>query len=283
VIVGSLLLILVAVGLLVAGVLGGSNALIVCSIVVVILAAIVLVIGVRQSAATAGTLEDVDDEEPDERDRTSEYAVSDSGFRMRQSERRTRAASRSDAYRDSETETFAGGDYGTPTEYGSSSEYASSDYNSNGHGSTGYGSNEYGSGEHNSAAATTADHGPLAIDAPSRGIPSQAYGAATETYQQAGAYETQLIDAVGDDFDDEDPPDEPSAQIVTPASAARVAMLSTDVLVVDGRPRYHVPGCVHLLSRETEPLPVGEAVELGFTPCGLCEPDSALLADARRV
>ena len=71
--------------------------------------------------------------------------------------------------------------------------------------------------------------------------------------------------------------------MVTPANAARVAMLTNDVLVVDGRPRYHVPGCVHLHARESEPLPVGEAVELGFTPCGLCEPDSALLADARRV
>jgi hypothetical protein len=59
--------------------------------------------------------------------------------------------------------------------------------------------------------------------------------------------------------------------------------MSVDVLVIDGRPRYHLAGCVHLLGRDSEPLPVGEAVELGFTPCSLCEPDSALLADARRV
>ena len=60
--------------------------------------------------------------------------------------------------------------------------------------------------------------------------------------------------------------------------------MSADVLVVDGRPRYHLAGCVHLLGRgESEPLPVAEAVELGFTPCSLCEPDSALLAEARRV
>jgi hypothetical protein len=59
--------------------------------------------------------------------------------------------------------------------------------------------------------------------------------------------------------------------------------MSTDVLVVDGRPRYHLAGCVHLLGREIERLPVSEAVELGFTPCGLCEPDTALLAEARRA
>lgn len=79
-----------------------------------------------------------------------------------------------------------------------------------------------------------------------------------------------------------DPPDEPAAQVVTPPEAARVAGLDTDVQVIDGRPRYHLAGCVHLLGRSSEALPVREAVELGFTPCGLCEPDSRLLADAHR-
>jgi len=87
-----------------------------------------------------------------------------------------------------------------------------------------------------------------------------------------------------DEYDDNDPPDEPPAQLLSAADAARVARMSADVLVVDGRPRYHLAGCVHLLGRgESEPLPVAEAVELGFTPCSLCEPDSALLAEARRV
>jgi hypothetical protein len=88
---------------------------------------------------------------------------------------------------------------------------------------------------------------------------------------------------VSDLDDDEDPPDEPIAQRVPPADAARIARMSTEVLVIDGRPRYHVAGCVHLLGRPQEPLPVNEAVELGFSPCGLCEPDSALLADARHA
>ena len=86
-----------------------------------------------------------------------------------------------------------------------------------------------------------------------------------------------------DDDDDDDPPDEPAAQFVSAADAARVARMSAPVLVIDGRPRYHMPGCVHLLGRESEPLPVSEAADLGFTPCSLCEPDSALLAGARRV
>jgi hypothetical protein len=83
--------------------------------------------------------------------------------------------------------------------------------------------------------------------------------------------------------DDVDPPDEPVRQQVSAADAARVGRMLTEVLVVDGRPRYHLPGCVHLLGRDSEPLPVSEAVELGFSPCSLCEPDSALLAGARRA
>ena len=93
----------------------------------------------------------------------------------------------------------------------------------------------------------------------------------------------QLDDDDDDDFDDEEPLDEPVAQQVSAGDAARVARMTNEVLVIDGRPRYHLPGCVHLLGRDSEPLPVHEAVELGFTPCGLCEPDSALVAQARRV
>jgi hypothetical protein len=85
------------------------------------------------------------------------------------------------------------------------------------------------------------------------------------------------------DHDEGDSPDEPAVQHVPAADAARVARMSAPVLVIDGRPRYHVPGCVHLSARGSESLSVSEAVELGFTPCSLCEPASALLADARRV
>jgi hypothetical protein len=102
-----------------------------------------------------------------------------------------------------------------------------------------------------------------------------------QTAQSAGV--SVPVQSMHEELDDEDPPDEPVTQRVTAADAARVARMSADVLVIDGRPRYHVAGCVHLLGRPFEPLPVSEAVDLGFSPCGLCEPDSALLADARRV
>nr|WP_240939731.1 hypothetical protein [Planosporangium flavigriseum] len=92
-----------------------------------------------------------------------------------------------------------------------------------------------------------------------------------------------LLDNASEATDDEDPPDEPVAQRVPDGDAAEVARMSNEVLVIDGRPRYHLAGCVHLLGRTSEPLPVSEAVELGFTPCGLCEPDRALLAEARGV
>ena len=77
--------------------------------------------------------------------------------------------------------------------------------------------------------------------------------------------------------------DEPAAQPVTPAEAARVARLPDPVHVVDGRSRYHLASCPHLLVRSHEALPVAEAVELGFTPCALCAPATALLADARPI
>jgi hypothetical protein len=85
------------------------------------------------------------------------------------------------------------------------------------------------------------------------------------------------------DYEEEDPPDEPPPQEVPAQDAERVARMNSTVLVVDGRPRYHLASCVHLVDRESEEISVREAVELGFTPCGVCEPDSALLAEAHPV
>jgi hypothetical protein len=83
------------------------------------------------------------------------------------------------------------------------------------------------------------------------------------------------------EFTEDDPIGEPPPQLVSPADAKLVARLDAEVLVVDGRPRYHRANCGFLRGRETEPLPVRQAIELGFTPCSRCEPDSALIAGAR--
>lgn len=75
-----------------------------------------------------------------------------------------------------------------------------------------------------------------------------------------------------------EPPDEPPAQVITAKQASLIAVMTAEVVVIDGRPRYHETGCLHLLGRETERLPVSEAIQLGFTPCGQCEPARGLLA-----
>jgi hypothetical protein len=74
------------------------------------------------------------------------------------------------------------------------------------------------------------------------------------------------------------PDDEPSEQILNAADAIALVRLRDQVVVVDGRPRYHVPECLHLLGRRVERLTVKEAVELEFTACAQCQPVSRLLA-----
>lgn len=80
---------------------------------------------------------------------------------------------------------------------------------------------------------------------------------------------------------DEAPLDEPDVQQVRPEDEDLVAQLVTPVHVVQGRPRYHLATCSHLLDRLPSRIPAAEAVELGFTPCARCAPVTALLADAR--
>jgi hypothetical protein len=77
--------------------------------------------------------------------------------------------------------------------------------------------------------------------------------------------------------------DEPAVEDIPVADALRVAQLSDEVLVVDGRPRYHLAGCPHLADRATIPLPVSAARRAGFTPCAACQPDSTLLARSRSI
>jgi hypothetical protein len=77
--------------------------------------------------------------------------------------------------------------------------------------------------------------------------------------------------------DDDIPADEPDEGPVTDQESIMVARLATEVLVIDGRPRYHVAECLHLLGRSVQRVPVREAVVLGFTPCAMCDPVARLL------
>ncbi len=78
----------------------------------------------------------------------------------------------------------------------------------------------------------------------------------------------------------ERPAAEPAEEDIPVGAALRAAQLDDEVLVVDGRPRYHLAGCAFLAGKPTVPLPLSTARRTGFTPCGLCRPDSTLLARA---
>jgi hypothetical protein len=92
--------------------------------------------------------------------------------------------------------------------------------------------------------------------------------------EAGAAEEAVLIDEIVD------PPDEPPAETLSEGDVSRLAGLETEVLVIDGRPRYHLSDCTHLAGKDSQPLPVSEAVELGFTACSRCGVAQALLAGA---
>lgn len=108
---------------------------------------------------------------------------------------------------------------------------------------------------------------------------SAGWGEGDDGWDEGAAVSTRWED---DDDADVSLPDEPGEQELTAAVAARVAKLDAEVVVIDGRPRYHVEGCLHLLGRSTHRLPVMDVVALGFTPCGDCEPGTALLDTSAR-
>jgi hypothetical protein len=76
---------------------------------------------------------------------------------------------------------------------------------------------------------------------------------------------------------------EPAEEDTDAADVLIVSESRLEVRVVDERPRYHLSTCAWLADRGTLPLPVGEARELGFTPCAVCAPDRALAAQTRRT
>ncbi|WP_432977109.1 hypothetical protein [Dactylosporangium sp. CA-233914] len=265
-IVGSLLLIVVAVGLLVLGLLQGSDALLVASIGASLLAAVALIVGGRQAAAARSA-----------RTRTG---------RQVPSERYDPLASRLDSEHLGDEQLGADGlERPGAGEYGRRAERQA--VGAGARAGTTYGT---------SAGARVAAPDETAMiaavrDEPETAIPQQgegehrydehAPGYEQGRYEPADAYTNDDNEYDDDEYDDEDPADEPPIQQSSAADLARVAAMDAEVLVIDGRPRYHVPSCPHLLGREHEPLPAGEAVELGFTPCSQCAPNDVLLA-ARR-
>ena len=74
---------------------------------------------------------------------------------------------------------------------------------------------------------------------------------------------------------------DPPVEEVEVTDLLMVVDLKDEVLVIDERPRYHLPGCKHLVGHTGIPLPLDEARTDGFTPCGTCRPD-ATLADRVR-
>ncbi|MET7422913.1 hypothetical protein [Dactylosporangium sp. NPDC005555] len=251
-IVGSLLLIVVAVGLLVVGLLQGADALLVASIGASLLAAVALIVGGRQAAAAR-----------------SSRTAGRTGRQVRDDERydpfgsRLDAGVAADSAREARQPVGAGARSTGGTTYG------------RGAGTGSGGATRPGGGApRDGAGLPPVDE--TAMTAPVRdepAVPQQP--PLDEEYPSAPAGEWSVD---GEDYDDEDPEDEPSIQASSAADIARVSTMTDEVLVIDGRPRYHVRGCVHLLGRESEPLEIGEAVELGFTPCSVCEPNDVVLA-----
>ncbi|MFE0026830.1 hypothetical protein [Amycolatopsis sp. NPDC059021] len=76
---------------------------------------------------------------------------------------------------------------------------------------------------------------------------------------------------------DGDPPEEQTSA----DDLVIVSELEDEVVVVDEHPRYHLTDCGWLAGRDTIPIAVGEARQLGFTPCGRCTPDTSLAAAHR--
>ncbi|MFE9205986.1 hypothetical protein [Micromonospora sp. NPDC007230] len=228
-IVASILLILVAVVLLVAGLANGSSPLLITSIAVSLLAAVALVAGARQAAATRATADRVAG--PRNRTRTGPPF----GARVGEPEIPVQhipstVGTGGPGWRQPPESPVTDPDEAPPTAYSPRDPYAPP-----------------------VPREPSADEAGPVPDAPAPTSPA------------------------ADGPFDGDPP----AQDLPAADVARLARLDAEVRVVDGHPRFHLPGCPHLVGRDDEPLPVTEAVGLGFTPCARCAPATVLLADAR--
>lgn len=123
------------------------------------------------------------------------------------------------------------------------------------------------------------------VDGPGQSRASWPAADAQDAEDAEDADRTDVADDEQEPGEDEatDPVDEPGEEDVDMADLLMIIDLSDDVLVVDLRPRYHLAVCGHLQGRQAIPLPVNEAREDGFTPCGLCRPDATLAGRARQL
>jgi hypothetical protein len=295
----SLVLILVAVALLVLGLTGGASTLLIASIVTSLLAAIALVIGARRAAATRRATP------------TGAFAPGESA-RMGYGNRHARPAGSNTASADP-----ADGDAGpAPADFDARPAPADgearpgpADFDARPAGSAGFDHRPGDPVGYPSPHADSAgpDHAEAAAFAAGWRDTDESFRDADDLGETPGAPRREPIwadepapapwdpeqspgvtlpaadldaDPADPEPDPEDPEDEPRPQAVQPADAVRVARMQDDVVVVDGRPRYHMADCLTLSGRTVEALPVAEAVELGFSPCGRCRPVDRLVAAA---
>lgn len=139
------------------------------------------------------------------------------------------------------------------------------------------------------AGSDDADAG-SAIDAPTRATgtsPGHPVGPAADAPTGAGAPGGAPM-ASGWNAGPPAPPEpqEPGEETPDGAALATVSTRDDEVLVIDEEPRFHLDRCGYLYGRDVIPLPVSEALELGFTGCSWCAPVTALAeqhgADTRR-
>jgi hypothetical protein len=247
VVVASLLLVVVAVALLVTGLEQQSNMYLIGSVSASMIAAVLLIVGGRQATGPAADTQEETTAEPAGPQAPHAFVVTP---------------------RPVAADTREVGEPGRPGQPDEAAAAAVPDGTA-------------------AAAATAGSVGAVAPDG-TAADPVQVVRSAGQVDTLDEADQDRDRDRDGDEYEDDDddeteePPDEPPPQPVSAADAARIAGMTDEVLVVDGRPRYHRAGCLHLMDRRGEPLPVAQAVHLGFTPCSRCEPNSALLGWARR-
>jgi len=135
---------------------------------------------------------------------------------------------------------------------------------------------DYEAAEDNYEASEPAAHGD--VEPAVGGDSSMDEPAATRAAAPAAEMPRRTVSPVPPGLDPAVEPDEEKTDI---GDAMAVAILTDEVRVIDERPRYHLAGCRWVGSRDTLPLPVREARELGFTPCGSCRPDAELAARHR--